>query len=166
MDPKGDDTRFLCSLVYGPAVCKEKVAFWYQLQQLNQGENLPWVCLGDFNDIMSQTKKQGGRAILSLLSQGLSHFIQSMGFVDLGFVGSKFTWCNKRLGLLIFGTVWIKVSLIYLGVQRSLMLPSLITQSLLRIIHHWFCRYLGWRRVHPRLLNSKVFGQEMRIVCK
>lgn len=95
----GNDPDFLCSFVYGPAVWREKVAFWHDLHTLNHGENMPWVCMRDFNDILSQGEKQGGRVTLVSFSRGLSHFIQSMGFVDLGYVGSKFTWCNKCPGL-------------------------------------------------------------------
>lgn len=56
----------------------------------------PWICLGDFNDLLQQDEKKGGRIISSSLSRGLKHFMNTMNFVDLGFVGSKFTWCNKR----------------------------------------------------------------------
>lgn len=55
--------------------------------------------MGDFNDILSLADKQGGRVGVLSTSSGLSHFMQIMGFVDLGFVGSKFTWCNKRLSV-------------------------------------------------------------------
>lgn len=86
---------FLCFIVYGPTVWKEKSSFWNELQQLNRDEHQPWFCMGDFNDILCSAEKQGGRLCSSSSSGGLSHFIQSMGFVDLGFLDSKFTWCNK-----------------------------------------------------------------------
>lgn len=98
VEPGGDDSNFLCSLLYGPMLWKEKAKFWCDLQNLNNDDNMPWVCLGDFNAIASQMKKQGGRAVSSSSSRGLVHFMQTMGFLDLGFMGSKFTWCNKRLG--------------------------------------------------------------------
>lgn len=95
VQPGGEDPKFLCSLVYGPPVWKEKAAFWQDMRQLAPVDNTPWICLGDFNDIACQTEKQGSRKVMASGSRGLS---QSMGFVDLGFEGSRFTWCNKRLG--------------------------------------------------------------------
>lgn len=68
------------------------------MQQLNLDQHEPWVCLGDFNDITGPTEKQGGRVCSASSSGGLSHFMMSTGFVDLGFVGSKFTRCNNRPG--------------------------------------------------------------------
>lgn len=55
-----DDPSFLCFLVYGPAVWKEKLGFWNDLIQLNRDEQQPWFCMGDFNDIISPADKQGG----------------------------------------------------------------------------------------------------------
>lgn len=56
-------------------------------------------CVGDFNDILGSQEKQGGRAVKSSSSRGLSHFMSSMGFVDLGYSGARFTWSNKHPGL-------------------------------------------------------------------
>lgn len=53
----GDDPNFLYSYVYGLTVWKKKAEFWCDLQNLHNDENMPWVCLGDFNDILSQTEK-------------------------------------------------------------------------------------------------------------
>lgn len=99
VQPGGEDPGFLCLLVYGPPVWKEKECFWKEMRQLAPDDNTPWLCLGDFNDIVRQNEKQGGRKVMASGSPRLHQFTQSMGFVDLGFVGFRFTWCNKRPGL-------------------------------------------------------------------
>lgn len=66
---------------------------------LGQNVEMPWLCLGDFNDLLRPDEKQGGGEMLSSTSRGLMSFMTSMNFVDIGFVGSKYTWCNKRPGL-------------------------------------------------------------------
>ncbi|KAB1225193.1 hypothetical protein CJ030_MR1G016593 [Morella rubra] len=99
VEPGGEDPRFFCSLVYGPPVWKEKEGFWLVMRQLAPTDNTPWICIGDFNDLIRSNEKKGGRPTLGSSSRGLQHFMQSMGLVDLGFLGSRFTWCNKRPGL-------------------------------------------------------------------
>lgn len=64
---------------------------------------MPWMFLGDFNDILRSNEKQGDRTFSTSSSRGLQHFTQTMGFVDLGFVGSKFTWYNKHPGMVNTG---------------------------------------------------------------
>ena len=58
---------------------------------------LPWVCLGDFNEILSLDEKNGGipRQVTPMLS--FRHTLLQCGLVDLGFKGYRFTWRNGRL---------------------------------------------------------------------
>lgn len=71
MEPGGDDFGFLCSLVYGPFVWRENEGFWQELRQLEQNDSLPWVCMGDFNDIVQHDEKQGAR-YSSIIFMGLT----------------------------------------------------------------------------------------------
>lgn len=48
--------------------------------------------MGDFNDVINQEEKQGGRYLYSGSSRGLNHFIESMGlwiwdFLETGSLG-------------------------------------------------------------------------------
>lgn len=134
----GDDPNFLCSLVHRLSVWREKEIFWCELKNLNHNENMPWVCLRDFNDILSQKEMQGGRAISSSSSRGLSHFMHTMRFVTWAmWVRSSLGVTNAR-GLQISESVWIEVFLIYHGALHFRMLLSLIIPSRLRIIPRWF----------------------------
>lgn len=89
---------FLCSLVYGLVVWTDKAGFWEDMTHLYQDDQKLWSCMGYFNDITCAAEKQGRRDNSASSSHGLAHFMQSLGFVDLGFAGSKFTWCNRRPG--------------------------------------------------------------------
>lgn len=60
-----------------------------------------WICLGDFNKVLSQTEKKGSRLVASPSTGGLHNFILNMGLVDIEFVGNLFTWCNGRHGLIL-----------------------------------------------------------------
>uniref|UniRef100_A0A2N9GUD6 Reverse transcriptase domain-containing protein n=1 Tax=Fagus sylvatica TaxID=28930 RepID=A0A2N9GUD6_FAGSY len=73
--------------------------FWESLQEVVREFGGPWMCVGDFNCIISQEEKRGGSKIGSSSGGGLREFMEDRGGIDLGFIGYEFTWCNKRCGL-------------------------------------------------------------------
>ena len=87
---------WLLTCLYGPPEWKNKPAFWESL--LHEGNNYygPWLCIGDFNMILSQSEKYGGTLFACSSTDPFRHFLDSFGMVDLGFVGNPFTWSNKR----------------------------------------------------------------------
>jgi hypothetical protein len=56
------------------------------------------LCIGDFNKILDQSEKTGGRPFACSSNDPFRHFINSHGMVDLGFMGNPFTWSNNRAG--------------------------------------------------------------------
>lgn len=86
----------LCSLVYGPPNYKPKAEFWECLNSVAASFAGAWLCPGDFNRIVSQDEKPGGRPFNSSSPPGLAQLIQSHSLIDLGFADNKFTWSNKR----------------------------------------------------------------------
>lgn len=66
----GDRSEFLCSSVYGPPLWRNKASFWDDLMKLGVLNDKPWVCVGDFNDIIKQREKRGGDLCLGLLLGG------------------------------------------------------------------------------------------------
>lgn len=61
--------------------------------------NLPTILLGDFIVILSPEEKSGGRPFTIQESEDFQDFLQDAKLSDLGFCGSKFTWCNNRSGM-------------------------------------------------------------------
>ena len=59
--------------------------------------------MGDFNELLSMEEKQGGSVRSSRQMQDFRDAIDECGFLDLGFQGPPFTWCNNRLES---GTIW------------------------------------------------------------
>ena len=55
-------------------------------------ESAPWICAGDFNEITKQSEKRGGRIQPHGQMQAFREVLDECGFIDLGFVGSEFTW--------------------------------------------------------------------------
>ena len=57
---------------------------------------LPWLVIGDFNEIRCQAEKEGGalRPVQQMAQFNAS--INYCGLMEVGFVGSKFTWLYQR----------------------------------------------------------------------
>jgi hypothetical protein len=88
--------KWLLTCVYGPPIYKNKSVFWNALMDVGKDHFGPWLCIGDFNIILSQSDKYGGRPYASSSSDIFHGFLDSFGVIDLGFSGNPFTWTNKR----------------------------------------------------------------------
>ena len=48
------------SFIYGPPVEEERLRVWDQLRAIASTMQGSWLCVGDFNDLLSQNEKLGG----------------------------------------------------------------------------------------------------------
>jgi hypothetical protein len=55
-----------------------------------------WMCIGDFNMILSQSEKYDGRPFACSSKVAFHSFLDSFSMIDLGFSGNPYTWSNKR----------------------------------------------------------------------
>ena len=86
----------LLSCIYGPPEKHNKAKFWDFLLDVGKGYHRPWMCIGDFNTILSQSEKYGGRPYACSSNDAFHGFLDSFGMINLGFGGNPFTWSNKR----------------------------------------------------------------------
>lgn len=56
----------------------------------------PWLCLGDFNEIVDLSEKCGGAIRSEAQMDRFRSTLSECNLGDLGYLGSKFTWSNKR----------------------------------------------------------------------
>ncbi|KAM3692992.1 hypothetical protein ACJW31_08G131500 [Castanea mollissima] len=84
---------------YGYPEESHKHNSWNLLRYLHSRMSMPWVCIGDYNEILSSDEKQGRieKAFPPMLAfwNTLAH----CELMDLGFQGGKFTWSNGRPGV-------------------------------------------------------------------
>ena len=81
---------------YGNLDTGGRLESWARLSQLAIVNNIPWMCVGDFNEILSVTEKQGGLDRPSRQIENFRHCIDTCGLKDIGYVGSWFTWSMFR----------------------------------------------------------------------
>jgi exonuclease III len=82
---------------YGHPDCNKRDESWAILRFLSSLSPSPWLCVGDFNEIVEQAEKED--SLLRRDSQ-MNHFREALEFCqlgDLGFSGPRFTWCNNRM---------------------------------------------------------------------
>ena len=67
------------------------------MESLSHRSNLPWVCMGDFNEIMYAIEKDGGGVRPDGQMRIFRVAINRCRLRDIGYVGSNYTW-SIRLG--------------------------------------------------------------------
>ncbi|KAL0291651.1 UNVERIFIED_CONTAM: hypothetical protein Sradi_7018700 [Sesamum radiatum] len=85
--------RFTGVYEHPEATCREET--WNLLRRLSHLSSKPWLCAGDFNEILLQEEKTGAPRP----RRQIEDFRSCLAFcqlADLGYSGHKFTWCNHR----------------------------------------------------------------------
>lgn len=71
------------------------------LQSLIKKSPLLWLVIGDFNDLLYNSKKQGIIPHPRWMLSGFQRVLQDCDLNDLGYTGAKYTWLNKRVDLML-----------------------------------------------------------------
>ena len=79
---------------YGEPETAKRSDAWNKLRLLNYDSVIPWLCVGDFDEITRQKEKMGGVWQPHNQMQLFQDVIDECSFIDLGYVGSKFTWAR------------------------------------------------------------------------
>lgn len=81
---------------YGhPEVARIREA-WSLLRYLSNMSPLPWLCLGDFNEIVSFSEQRGAVSKTRRQMEDFQIVLEECSLSDLGFKGRKFTWSNGQ----------------------------------------------------------------------
>ena len=57
---------------------------------------MPWLCCGDFNEILFNHEKEGGPPRAERCMEKFRQALEDCELQDLGFVGDAFTWKNHH----------------------------------------------------------------------
>ena len=69
---------------------------WNRLRYLDTFSLEAWLCIGDFNEITENSEKVGGLPKVRRQMENFCNTISHCQFYDLGYRGSRFTWCNMQ----------------------------------------------------------------------
>ena len=83
---------------YGWPEASQKHKSWALLKHLLSFVDGPWLCIGDFNAMLSSSEKQSRCPPTQSQMDEFRMALDFCGLADLGFVGFPFTWNNKRPG--------------------------------------------------------------------
>ncbi|CAM8957099.1 unnamed protein product [Rhodiola kirilowii] len=90
--------QFRLTLFYGEPVVSNRVLGWNLLRRLGEDRNLPWVVVGDFNEVTCPSEVQGGRGRQNWQIENFRRVLEDCNLTDLGFTGYPFTYSNRRAG--------------------------------------------------------------------
>lgn len=79
---------------------------WELLRNLARDSNLPWVVIGDLNNIAAQHEKKGGVAYPQGLIDGFNKVPEDMDLRYVKLYGRQFTWERGRNT-----EVWMEIKL-------------------------------------------------------
>jgi hypothetical protein len=95
--PGGGGTWMLTGF-YGHPDPSKRYEAWALLTFLKNQISGPWVCLGDFNEILYSSEKWGGNTRTNSQMDAFQQVLNRCQLFDLGYKGAKYTWSNFREG--------------------------------------------------------------------
>ncbi|XP_019179165.1 PREDICTED: uncharacterized protein LOC109174381 [Ipomoea nil] len=77
---------------YGFSKRPQRGESWDLIRSLANKSDLPWVMIGDFNDLLFQYEKRGGNPHPDSLLRGFGETLEDCGLMQLPMSGYPFTW--------------------------------------------------------------------------
>jgi hypothetical protein len=84
--------------IYGEPTMELRGKTWEAMQYLRAQDDLPWICAGDFNEILSQEEQRGENVRNENQMTNFRQCLTDCRLTNLGYSGYPFTWDNKREG--------------------------------------------------------------------
>ena len=69
---------------------------WSLLKSLSNYSQLPWLVIGDFNELVGLSEKESGASRPASQMERFKEVIDVCGLKDLGFIGPRFTWLYQK----------------------------------------------------------------------
>ncbi|XP_030969697.1 uncharacterized protein LOC115989974 [Quercus lobata] len=82
---------------YGQLDTSKREETWTLLESLGQSNTLPWLCVGDYNEIVKCSEKLGGALRPARQMDRFCTVIHHCRFLKLGYIRSHLTWSRNHL---------------------------------------------------------------------
>lgn len=96
VDPDSDPWRL--TVVYGEAQTHLRHQTWETLRDICSSSDLPWLCMGDFNEVLRPEEHEGVGERSNAQIQGFRDVVDSCRMMDIGFKGRFWTFEKKVTG--------------------------------------------------------------------
>jgi hypothetical protein len=100
--------------MYGESRWEDKYKTWDKIRELNNQYVLPWVIIGDLNEILYSHEKEGGNPRPQNYMQAFRDVLTDCSLDDIGFIGDPFTWrrgrIRERLDRALANRAWIDMN--------------------------------------------------------
>ncbi|XP_019253812.1 PREDICTED: uncharacterized protein LOC109232496 [Nicotiana attenuata] len=117
------------TLVYVKCDAIERIQLWDSMYHLASSMESPWLVGGDFNVILSEEEKYGGRPVYLSEVEDLAHCVDTYALYDLGFKGSLYTWWNERSDV---DCIYKRLDMFFTNQEFLDLFPSLEVEHLIK----------------------------------
>ncbi|CAI9115734.1 OLC1v1016720C1 [Oldenlandia corymbosa var. corymbosa] len=98
IDRWAEGTVFVTGLFSLLLMADQRSSVWNEIKTILSAYRLPWIVLGDFNQILSPVDKLGGNRV-SVFSNILGELLLQFKMNELPYTGNHYTWTNKKKGV-------------------------------------------------------------------
>ena len=109
---KSTSTKFVVSFIYAFNTIVGRRPLWDNLYSYNVSLELPWLLVGDFNNVLSDEEKGNGCPVKTYELRDFRKCCYDMGLSDLRSSGVFHTWSNNsiwcKLDRAMVNTKWIQ----------------------------------------------------------
>ncbi|KAG2627843.1 hypothetical protein PVAP13_3KG264155 [Panicum virgatum] len=84
--------------VYGEAQTSERFKTWNMLKFIKSSSALPWLCIGDFNEVQHRSEHVGVQERSHAQIAGFREMVDVCSLFDLGFTGRSWTFKKRVAG--------------------------------------------------------------------
>ncbi|XP_071680424.1 uncharacterized protein [Lolium perenne] len=95
LDGKSGEWRF--TSMYGELRWQDKYKTGYKIRELKAQHDLPWLIMGDLNEILYSHEKSGGNPRPTSYMQDFRDVLSDCSLEDLGVFGDPYTWQRGRI---------------------------------------------------------------------
>jgi len=91
-----DGNRFFITFVYGDPVVQYRELVWERLTRIGLTRSEPWFMIGEFNEIVGNHEKKGGKSRSESSFLPFQCMIENCGMIEIPSHGNLFSWVGRR----------------------------------------------------------------------